>query len=438
MIPTVALVGKPNTGKSTLFNRLVGSKSAITFDEAGTTRDRVFGRAVINDMPIILVDTGGLELNEGDEVGTLDSDIQKQTQIGIEEADLIVFLVDSSHELTSSDFRAAEILRKSSKPVIIVSSKVDKSNSSENVYNVYELGFGDSVKISAVHNEGIDELNSKLVSELKKNGFKVDKEDKVKTDSVSLCFVGKPNVGKSSLFNALFGKDQVIVSDMPGTTLDSIAMPFKFEDNDFVLVDTAGIRKSGKRRGEWLEKYSFLRSLRAIESSDVAVLVLDAKEGLTKQDMRVAQFVLEAKKGLIIDVNKSDLVKPEEKNRLLGYLSHKMAFAHFAPVIFNSAKTGTNVLEILVQARLIAEERKKKVKTNDLNYFFERIVGKHSPPFGIKFKFIDQVDVSPPKFNVFCNKPDSVHFSYRRFIENEIRKEFGFNGTAVEFVYKRS
>ncbi len=432
MIPTVAIVGRPNTGKSTLFNRLIGRKSAITYDESGTTRDRVFGHATISGKPVILVDTGGLEVSSEDD---MESDIRKQSLLAIEQADVVVFVVDMTEELTASDFGAAQVLRETDKPVILVASKCDSGKMTEKFYNIYELGFGDPVKLSAIHAMGIDELGSRLKKEMADLDLDFADSDKFE-DRITLSFVGRPNAGKSSLVNSLLGKDQVIVSDKPGTTRDSVTLPFDYEDDGFVFIDTAGIRKSGKRRGEWLEKFTFMRSLQSIEMSDVVVLVLDAEAGLGKQDMRVSQFALEAKKGLIIVLNKADLVKPEEKNKLLSVMTRRMAYAHFAPVIFTSAKTGKNVLEILAQAKRIDAERKKMVKTRELNYFLERIVAKHPPPAGIKFKFIEQVGTEPPHFLMFANKPEKVHFSYKRYLDNEIRNEFGFGGTAMTLSFK--
>jgi GTP-binding protein len=431
MIPTVALVGRPNTGKSTLFNRLLGRKSSITYDEAGTTRDRVFGHIYIDEKPIMLVDTGGLEFAEP--TSDIESNIQKQTMIAIEEADVIVFLIDVTQELTANDFNAAQILRESKKEVILVASKCDSVNIETHFYNIYELGFGDPIKLSSIHGTGLPDLKKMMASVTKD----YDYQDKIKFDNrINLTFVGKPNAGKSSLVNSLLGKEQVIVTDTPGTTLDAVSLLFDYEDQGYVFVDTAGIRKSGKRRDDWLEKFSFIKSLRSIESCDVAVLVIDGDEGLTKQDMRVSEYVLDSKKGLIVVINKADLLKPEQKNRISAYIAKKMAYAHFAPLIFTSAKSGRNILEILAQSNLIFAERQKKIKTRDLNYYIERMLGKHPPSSDVKFKFCEQVDINPPRFLFFVNDAEKVHFSYRRYLENKIREEYGFNGTAIDMIFK--
>jgi len=435
MIPTVAIVGRPNTGKSTLFNRLLGTKSSITYDMPGTTRDRVFGHVQIDDMPIILVDTGGLVFGKDED--DIESNIREQSLVAIEEADIIVFVIDGTKELTTSDFDAAETLRKADKPVILVASKCDNISIEEGVFNLYELGFGDPVAVSAIHNLGVDVLEDKILKQLKGLGF-TKKETDFFEGKITLSFVGKPNVGKSSLINSLLGEEQVIVSDIPGTTRDSVTLPFEYEGDGFALVDTAGFKRRGKLRQNWLEKFTVVRSLKSIDAADIAVLVIDASEGLTKQDMRVSQFILEANKGLIIVLNKADLIKPEDKNRLVSYMQHKMAYAGFAPVVFTSALTGTNILQIFDLAKRIFAERHRRIKTRGLNFFLERIVGKHPPKPGVKIKFIEQVDVDPPTFLISCNKPDKVHFSYRRYIENEIRKEFGFDGTVIVLKFVRS
>ncbi len=434
MYPTVALVGRPNTGKSTLFNRIVGKKAAITFNESGTTRDRVFELIEFDEIPTLIVDTAGLDFGKArDEI---EANVVKQTHIAVEDADIILFVIDATTELTAADFSAAKLLRQSKKTVILVASKADNPKIEDNVYNLYELGFGEPMKVSAVHNLGIDLLKLTIEKKLKALKFSKFKIKKTVSDRTEICFVGRPNVGKSSLVNSILGKEQVIVSDVPGTTRDSVSLIFDYEDTGFVLTDTAGIRRSGKLRESRVERYSVMRSLKAIQVSDICVLVIDSVEKLTKQDMRVCEFILDAKKGLIIVLNKADLVKPEEKNRLLGLLHHRMPFAHFAPVIFTSALKGRNVLEVLSQAKTISAERVKQVQTKEINYFLERTVGSHPPKSGIKFKFVEQVDVNPPTFLFFVNTPAELHFSYKRYLENAIREEFGFNGTCLDLKFK--
>jgi GTPase len=430
MLPSVAIVGKPNTGKSTLFNRLVGKKLAITFDLAGTTRDRVFELLELKRKQFLLVDTAGLDFASRED---LETDIRKQTEIAINESDMVIFVVDLSAPLSSDDFLAAKMLRQANKPVILIGSKNDRKVE-EYYYNTFELGFGEPICLSAVQNRGMNDLTNSISKFL--TSFKAPKVIETLGRTNKICFLGRPNVGKSSLMNSLFGNHKVIVSDIPGTTRDSVSLPFKYNETNFVLTDTAGLRKQGKLRYNRLEKFSVIRSLQALEYADVGVLVLDATEDLAKQDLRVSEHILEAKKGLVIVVNKSDLVKPEEKNRWLRELQVRMPYAYYAPIIFTSALTGTNVPRILDLAIEIVAERRKVLKTRDLNYFLERVIDKHPPKSGIKFTFIAQVDAEPPTFNIFLNKPRILHFSYKRYIENAIREEYGFEGTAMTLRFK--
>jgi len=430
MLPSVAIVGKPNTGKSTLFNRLVGKKLAITFDLAGTTRDRVFELLELKRKQFLLVDTAGLDFASRED---LETDIRKQTEIAIAESDMVLFVVDLSAPLSSDDFLAAKMLRQAGKPVVLVGTKNDRKVE-EYYYNIFELGFGEPICLSAVQNRGVNDLTNAISKFL--TSFKAPKSVETFGRANKICFLGRPNVGKSSLMNALFGNDKVIVSDIPGTTRDSVSLPFTYNNTNFVLTDTAGLRKQGKLRYDRLEKFSVIRSLQALEYTDVGVLVLDATEELAKQDLRVSEHILEAKKGLVIVVNKSDLVKPEEKNRWLRELQVRMPYAYYAPIIFTSALTGTNVSRILDLAIDIVTERRKVIKTRELNYFLERVIDNHPPKSGIKFNFIAQVDTQPPTFNIFLNKPKVLHFSYKRYIENAIREEYGFAGTAMTLRFK--
>jgi GTP-binding protein len=430
MLPSVAIVGKPNTGKSTLFNRLVGKKLSITFDKAGTTRDRVFELLELKRKQYILVDTAGLDFASRED---LESDIRKQTEIAINESDLVLFAVDLSAPLSSDDFLAAKLLRQANKPVVLIGTKNDRKVE-EYYYNTFELGFGEPICLSAVQNRGVNDMTNAISKFL--TNFKAPKAVETFGRANKICFLGRPNVGKSSLMNALFGNHKVIVSDIPGTTRDSVSLPFSYNNTNFVLTDTAGLRKQGKLRYDRLEKFSVIRSLQALEYTDVGVLVLDASQELAKQDLRVSEHILEAKKGLIIVVNKADLVKPEQKNAWLRELQVRMPYAYYAPIIFTSALTGTNVERILELAIDIVSERRKVIKTRELNYFLERVVDSHPPKSGIKFTFIAQVDSEPPTFNIFMNKPKVLHFSYKRYIENEIRREYGFSGTAMTIRFK--
>lgn len=433
MLPVVAIVGKPNTGKSTLFNRMIGKKKSITFDEAGTTRDRVFENMELSGKKFLLVDTGGLDFSSS--ADSIDNDIKRQSLVAIEEADAIIFVIDSTRPLSADDEEVANILRKSGKKVMLVATKIDNTKSEEYLPSIYSLGFGDFARVSAIHKRGLDELWEHIGALVK--GFEKNAHNNFE-GTTSICFVGRPNVGKSSLMNSLFGEDKVIVSDVSGTTRDSVYMPFEYDDKKFTLIDTAGIRKRGKLRFSRIEKYSVIRSLQALEEADVGVLTMDCSDPLAKQDLRVAQYILEAKKGLIIVLNKADLVKPEEKNQIMHNLQVKMPFAHFAPVVFTSALSGKNTKKIFELAAEIKKERSKKVNTRELNYFMETVFQDHYPGAGVRFKFAEQVDVNPPTFLLFAKGAEDMHFSYVRYIENKIREKFGFDGTALELKIRES
>lgn len=433
MLPVIAIVGKPNTGKSTLFNRLIGKKKSITFDEAGTTRDRVFENMELRGKKFLLVDTGGLDFSSSKD--SIDFDIKRQSLVAIAQADAIMFVVDPTKPLSADDAEVASILRKSGKKIILVATKIDNTLSEEYLPEMHRLGFGDFAQVSAIHKRGLDDLWFRLEELV--DTFPEDQVDQF-TGSTKICFLGRPNVGKSSLMNKLFGEEKVLVSDMSGTTRDSVYMPFTYNDKDFVLIDTAGIRKSGKLRFSRVEKYSVIRSLQSLEDSDVGVLTMDCTEPLKKQDLRVAQYILEAKKGLIIVLNKADLVRPEEKNMIMHKLQRKMPFAYFAPVVFTSALSGKNTEKIFDLASKIKEERGKKVNTRDFNYFLETVFQQHYPGDGVKFKFANQVDINPPTFSVFAKGGDDLHFSYERYVENKIREKYGFEGTAIDVKFKDS
>jgi GTP-binding protein len=436
--PTIAIVGRPNVGKSSLFNRLIGKKQAIIAKEAGTTRDRIAQHWDCNGYDTLLVDTGGLEYGKQTDI---EADIQSQATLAIEEADVIVFVIDTIQELTVDDFTAANILRKSKKPIIMVANKCDSPSIENKVFNIYELGFGDPVAVSAIHKTGVEELKDRIEDELKKLKVKKNKKKTEKKEGIHLCILGKPNAGKSTLVNSLLGQEKVIVSDVPGTTRDATDTEIEYNKQKFVLTDTAGLRRKGKiERG--IEKFSSFRVLSSIESSDIAVLLIDGKKGITSQDTHIAEFIMEARKGMIIVINKIDLFedKENEKNRTISQLRRRFAFAGWAPVVFISAKNKKNTYQILEIAQEIYEERRKRIETPKLNTFLQRITYKHVPSGrGIKkpkFFYGSQVDINPPKFVLFFRNPQNLHFSYPRYIENELRKEFGFNGTAMELKFK--
>jgi GTPase len=436
--PTVAIVGRPNVGKSTLFNRLIGKRHAIIAKEAGTTRDRLFQRWDCNGYDVLLVDTGGLEYEKKENI---ESDIQAQATLAIEEADVILFVIDAAQELTVDDFTAATLLRKTNKPVIVIANKCDNAAIETQSYNIYELGFEDHVRISAIHKTGIENVQSDIEKTLKKLKFKKSKKKAKVENRIPICILGKPNAGKSSLVNALLGEDKVIVSEIAGTTRDTTDTDITFEKQDYTLIDTAGLKRPGKiQRG--IEKFSALRCLTAIEKSEVVVLLIDGDQGLTSQDAHIAELVLEQKKGLIIAVNKIDLLEKGEelRDRMLAHLRRRLSFIPWAPVVFISAKNKKNTREILKLTKEIVEERKKRIKTAELNVFLQKTIMKHLPASAKnkkpKFFYGSQVEVNPPKFVLFFKYPENLHFSYPRYIENSLRKEYGFNGTAIEIRFK--
>ncbi len=440
MKPLIAIVGRPNVGKSTLFNRLIGRRLAVIASEAGTTRDRIYQSMEIEDYEVTLVDTGGLEYGKKD---SIEADIQAQAELAIEEADIIYFVVDASDPLTADDYSAANILRKSDKQSILIANKCDSIEAEERVVELYKLGFGDPVEVSAIHNSGIDDLKKRTTSLLSSVGMKPETETKKSTDTdeaIKLCFLGKPNVGKSSLVNALVGKKQVIVSDTPGTTRDATNTHITYNDKSFTLIDTAGLKRRGKIK-KGIEKFSSIRCLNALERSDVALLVIDFGEPFSKQDMHIAQFIQEAKKGVIIILNKIDLAENQKQlDSYIAMLQRKLVFLPWAPLIMTSAEQKKNITKIFDIAQSIMEQRNKRIPTGRLNSFIKKIVYKHVPTgtkrIRPKILYVTQADINPPEFVLFVNDARAFHFSYRRYVENELRKEFGFDGTAVKIVYR--
>ena len=429
-LPLIAIVGRPNVGKSTLFNRLVGDRVAVTSDIAGTTRDRLYQETKLGDYRVILVDTGGMEFEKKKNI---EADVQLQARVAVEEAHVIFFVIDASEPLTKSDLDCAQLLRKSKKPVILIAHKADNHISELYAAELFSLGLGNPIPISSIHNFGTEELEERTEKTLKK--MKFPKERAHQKHFIYLALVGKPNVGKSSIVNAMIGKERLIVSEKAGTTIDATDTPYRFADQDYVLIDTAGIRRRGKiERG--VEKFGVMRSLAAISRSDVTCLILDYETGIANQDLHVSQYILEANKGLIIAVNKSDLMEEHEKDqeKLLAKMHYRMDFIPWAPVIFISALKKKNLYKIFELARHIAEERQKKISDKDFGLFVKTAVATHTPAGGGKHVIIYtgfQSGSSPPSFTFETNHPDEIHFSYRRFLENEIRRKFGFHGTYI-------
>ncbi len=431
--PIVAIVGRPNVGKSTLFNKLVGERRAIVDEIPGTTRDRIYGTVEWNGIPFTLVDTGGLEFEDVDEVAR---GILSQAEEAIERADVILFLVDATVGPSSVDFDVADLLRRTDKPVILVANKADNPERTLSAVEFYQLGMGEPIAVSAIHGYGTGDLLDEVVHDFSKGAEEIEEEADVR-----LSIVGRPNVGKSSLVNALAGETRVMVSQMPGTTRDAIDTLIRYKGKSVLLVDTAGIRRRGRiERG--IEKYSVLRAVQAVERCDVAALVIDAEEGVTAQDAHVAGYVLDAAKGMMLVVNKWDLVTkgPTTTQDYTRQVRQAFRFMDYVPLLFTSALTKQRVTKIVEMALAIAEERKKRVPTATINDAMQEAFAHHPPPSArgraLKLLYVTQAGIEPPTFVFFVNDPKIVHFSYMRYLENEIRARFGFDGTAIRMVFK--
>jgi GTP-binding protein len=431
-LPVVAIVGRPNVGKSTLFNRLLGARHAIVEDIPGTTRDRLYGEAEWRGRRYLLVDTGGLETGAEEGYPAL---IREQVETAITEADAVVFVVDAVTGLTGGDEEIAELLRRTDKPVVLVANKGDNPERQEAAVDFYGLGLGAPLAISAYHGLNIGELQDRL------SGLMPPSPEQVRTEPIKVAVVGRPNVGKSSLVNAILGQSRVMVSPEAGTTRDAVDTPFEYEGVPMLLIDTAGIRRPGRvERG--VEKYSVMRARQAIERADIAVLVIDASERLAAQDLHIAGYVAEAYKGMVIAVNKWDLAEDTDENReafarrVLG----RLRFTPWAPLAFVSAKTGLNIEGLLDLLLDVAEARATRVPTSEVNAVLREAVAAHPPPSRsrrpLRIKFATQAEVNPPTFVFFCNDASLIHFSYRRYLENALRRRFGFEGTAIKLIFR--
>jgi GTP-binding protein len=431
--PVVAIVGRPNVGKSTLFNRLVGERKAIVEDIPGTTRDRLFGDVEWKNTQFMVIDTGGLEPDATEEYPSL---IRVQVQIALTEADIILFIVDSVSGATAVDAEIAEQLRRTEKPILLLANKGDNDARQIAAVDFYALGHGDPMSISAHHDIGIRELKDKLLELLP------DTAAEEETDELRMAVIGRPNVGKSALINAILGEERVIESEVPGTTRDAVDTPFLHKGKKMVLVDTAGIRRPGKV-SPGIEKYSVMRARDALERADVAVLVLDSSEKLAAQDLHIAGYVADAFKGLVIVLNKWDLTEEDtdeardnKARRILG----RFKFAPWAPLAFTSAKTGLNVEGLLDLVAEVGEARSIRIPTSEVNTVLREAVALHPPSSTgkkpLRLKYATQAETRPPTFIIFANDASMVHFSYHRYLENHFRKRFGFEGTAIKIEFR--
>ena len=437
--PIVAIVGRPNVGKSTIFNRLIKRRKALESEKAGTTRDRVSESTMFDGIPVELMDTAGL----GGSEDSFEEDVTFQAQVAIEQAQVIVFVVSAVDELTVDDFAVADILRKAKKPTVLVANKCDNPNLEKLAFNMYELGFGEPVAVSAVHSKGLDVLKNRVEKLLQAEGYSKLAQRRRGNRALHprLCLIGRPNVGKSSFLNAVLKEKRAIVSDVPGTTRDAVDTEVVYEDRKYTLIDTAGIRRRGKvERG--LESLSVLRSLRAIERSDIALLLIDYEEGITNQDKHVCEAALKAGKGIILIVNKVDLMPKGDEYRktFLDYLQKEFPFLSYAPVIFTSALNGKNVQKVFGLADQIMIERYKRIPTHELNAFIKKTTAKYGPRgtknVRPKIYYVTQASVAPPRFVFFTNRADAIHFSYKRSLENQIREKYGYTGTVVRMDFR--
>ena len=428
----VAIVGSPNVGKSTIFNRIVGRRRAIVDDQPGVTRDRLYETAEWLDREFRLVDTGGIEI----ENRPFQEQIRVQTQLAMDEADVIIFVADGKKGVTKDDRFVAKMLYKFKKPVILAVNKIDNQDMLPNLGEFYSLGLGEPIATSGEHGIGIGDILDKIIKSLPN-----DKEV-VYDDAITFSIIGRPNVGKSSLVNAILKKERVIVSNVVGTTRDSIDTRFTRDGNDFVVIDTAGLKKRGKIY-ESIDKYSMLRALAAVDRSEIVLLVIDANEGIIEQDKHVVGYAMEKKKAIIIVVNKWDLVKKEQNSQaeFEKKIRKEFQFLEYAPIVFVSAKTTSRVDSIFDKIKLVHDAYDTHISTSLLNQVVQDAqIMNEAPDFNggrLKIFYGSQVDVAPPCIVLFVNNPDFMHFSYKRYIENRLRETFNFEGTPIRFSLKR-
>lgn len=428
--PTVAIVGRPNVGKSTIFNRIVGERVSIVEDIPGVTRDRIYSSADWLTHEFNIIDTGGIDLRDEPFL----EQIRQQAEIAMDEADVIIFLVNGRDGVTVQDEQVAKILFRAKKPVILAVNKIDNPDMKPMIYDFYTLGMGEPYPISGSHGLGLGDL----LDEVAKN-FPAEDEDEYPDDVIKFSLIGRPNVGKSSLVNSFLGEERVIVSELAGTTRDAVDTQYEYEDQPYVIIDTAGMRKKGKVY-ESTEKYSVLRALRAIERSDVVLVVLNAEEGIQEQDKKIAGYAHEAGKAVIIVVNKWDAIEKDEKtmNVFTRKIREHFLFLDYAPVMFVSAISGKRVHSILETINKVNENHSRRIQSSILNEVIADAVAMNPAPTDkgqrLRLYYVTQVAIQPPTFVVFVNEPELMHFSYERFIQNRIRESFDFEGTPLRLI----
>lgn len=431
--PIVAVVGRPNVGKSTLFNKLAGERISIVEDTPGVTRDRIYAEVEWLSHKFTLIDTGGIEPQSQD---IIVKQMRRQAEIAIETADVIVFIVDGREGLVAADYEVATMLRKSKKPIELVVNKIDSMGLEENKYEFYNLGIGEPIAISASQGLGLGDMLDEIVE-----NFKVIDDSLQDETDIKVAIIGKPNAGKSSLLNNLSGEERAIVSDIPGTTRDAIDSYVQFGDEKFLFIDTAGIRRKSKVSEE-VERYSVLRALTSIERADVCVIMIDATVGVTEQDEKIAGLAHEAGRASVIVVNKWDLIEKTDKtmNEFTDKVRCDLAFMPYAPIVFISAKTGQRVTKLIDVIKFVASKHTMRIKTGVLNEVISEAVMMKQPPVErgtpLKIYYATQVSVKPPTFVLFVNYTNIVHFSYQRYLENQLRQHFGFEGTPIKIIYR--
>ncbi|ERM20192.1 ribosome biogenesis GTPase Der [Brevibacillus laterosporus] len=433
-LPVVAIVGRPNVGKSTIFNRLIGERVAIVEDKPGVTRDRLYAKGEWLNREFHVIDTGGIEFAETDQILT---QMRYQAELAIDEADVIILIVDVRSGVTDADLNVARMLNRTGKPIVLAVNKVDNFEMRNDIYEFYQLGVGEPFPISGSHGLGLGDMLDEVFHHLPP----VDEEEK-RDDVIRVSIIGRPNVGKSSLTNAILGEERVIVSEIAGTTRDAIDTPFVRDEQEYVLVDTAGMRKKGKVY-EGTEKYSVMRALKAIEDSDVVLVVINGEEGIIEQDKKIAGYAHEAGRGVIIVVNKWDALEKDDKTmqRFTELIREEFKYLAYAPILYVSAKTKQRVHTILPKVNAVADSHSMRVNTSVLNDLITDATIMAPPPTDrgkrLKINYTTQVAVKPPTFIVFVNDPELMHFSYERYLENKIRGAFEFEGTPIRILTRK-